>query len=259
MAQSKATGAADFQAEINEPRCLHHRDPSGALEFCFEQCSGGPVPGGAVDYHFDPGYPGRPIMNATFASEQHIMTRKSKESVDRKRAWMAARFVFAREETFEDEATVLMNNHEIYDLRKWRRIDGGVPEIVLGPNSLDKSKRAATGEERRQQGRRISDLRGYILSATGKITPVQVVSAGSDSEIGPSEKELERAVADFNSQLRLKEIVESVEESNRRMLVNFSDVSDDSVELMKAALRKKEGPEKLEGKEVTIGTNKSEK
>ena len=252
MAQFKATGAVDAQAEINEPRCPRHRDPSGALEFCFEQCSGGPVPGGAVDYHFDPSYSGHPIMNAAFASEQHIMTRKDKEGVDQKRAWLAARFVFAREETFEDEATVLMNNHELYDLRKWRRIDGGVPEIVLGPKTLDKSKRAA-------DGRRISDLRGYILSTTGKITPVHVVSAGSDSDMGPSEKELERAVADFNSQLRLKEIHESVEENNRRMLVNSLNGPDNSVELMKTALKKMEGPEKLEGKEVTVDTSESKK
>ena len=125
-------------------QCPKHEVPLGSLQFHFDACTEfSPAEALKLDYEYGADHAGPPVILKDYAIQHHILTRFcpvaakiSPNDFTPEGTWLEVRFKKDHALEFGGWADIVKKGSPWYDENGWRRKDGSVPDLILGPEFL---------------------------------------------------------------------------------------------------------------------------
>ena len=125
-------------------QCQKHEVPVGSLQFHFDACEGFPQAEALeLDYEYRADHSGPPVISKDYAIQHHIFTRFcpvaakiSPNDFTPEGTWLEVRYKNDHAQEFGGWADIVKRRSPWYDENGWRRKNGSVPDLILGPEFL---------------------------------------------------------------------------------------------------------------------------
>ena len=147
MTEGIEMGGLGDKGSSKKCQCPEPKVPIDNLQFHFEVCANFPALPLELDYEFSLNHRGPPVIKKDFASKHHMLTQfcpvaATNETNDftPEGTRMEVRFKNDHSAEFEGWADIIKKGSPWYDENGWRRENGSVPDLILGPSFLATKK-----------------------------------------------------------------------------------------------------------------------